>query len=642
MDKIKRDVLITNRVGLVDSINVNDGLYTQLLAKRVLSQRQVNRIKGNGRPEEEQVEELLNELSKKECFELFCEALIADNQEHIVKKYLQLPAAKETVASEASVAPPPACTNAGNPVCQPAQVQSLGATEASSPLKRTCPSSSSSTVLLIKENDNNLYIRYADETPEKHPRLTEQAVAFQPDETRYMMKHFVAEDTEQDGELDNRIMVPNVASRSILMSNPQSLDNPNIQDKSRYATAFGKEGDFIRLSSFGTSSKFIKLSPSLPSFDLTVLAAQKALHSVPRKPFTAPETESSRFQGDAVDTMALKTATWITNQNQNYMPDNSINDTIKKWDSLATNMQSSKSYRHVEILPDIGIGDMEEIDLPDGCVNVKVEHTSKEFFLNNFKKAYPLRQIPRGYALIINVDEVVGKPPRKGTNFDRDNLCNLLTQLHFNIIVFNDSDGLSAQDIVNKLKAFARMKEHEDLDACFICLLSHGEEGYIFGTDGKRIPLEEIFMLFGNTNCKGLIGKPKIFIIQACRGGFLDKGVQMDEPDGGGVPVRSGCQLPSMSDMLICYPTQTGYYAWRNRARGSWYIEAIVQVFMRYAKNEDICAMLNRVNHVVSRKVSECNLKEMNSMSQMSEYKSTLRQPHLFLFPGIGMSSQGM
>lgn len=198
---------------------------------------------GNGRPQEEQVEELLNELSKKDCFELFCEALIADNQEHIVKKYLQLPAAKETVASEASAT---ACTNAGNPLCQPSQAQPLGTTEVSSPLKRTCPSSSSSTVLLIKENDNNLYIRYADDTPEKHPRLTEQAVAFQPDETRYLMKHFVAEDTEQDGELDNRIVVQNVKSHSILMSNPQSLDNPNIQDKSRYATAFGKEGEFIR------------------------------------------------------------------------------------------------------------------------------------------------------------------------------------------------------------------------------------------------------------------------------------------------------------------------------------------------------------------------------------------------------------
>ena len=39
-----------------------------------------------------------------------------------------------------------------------------------------------------------------------------------------------------------------------------------------------------------------------------------------------------------------------------------------------------------------------------------------------------------------------------------------------------------------------------------------------------------------------------------------------------------------------------GYYAWRNRDRGSWYVEALVQVFMKYAKCEDLCTMLNRVS----------------------------------------------
>ena len=56
-----------------------------------------------------------------------------------------------------------------------------------------------------------------------------------------------------------------------------------------------------------------------------------------------------------------------------------------------------------------------------------------------------MRRIPRGLFLIINVDEVEGKPPRKGTNFDRDNLMNLLCRMHFEPVVYNDSDGLSAQ-----------------------------------------------------------------------------------------------------------------------------------------------------------------------------------------------------
>lgn len=56
-----------------------------------------------------------------------------------------------------------------------------------------------------------------------------------------------------------------------------------------------------------------------------------------------------------------------------------------------------------------------------------------------------MRRIPRGKALIINVNEVEGKPPRRGTNIDRDNLNNLLTQLHFDVTVYNDADGLTAK-----------------------------------------------------------------------------------------------------------------------------------------------------------------------------------------------------
>ena len=73
--------------------------------------------------------------------------------------------------------------------------------------------------------------------------------------------------------------------------------------------------------------------------------------------------------------------------------------------------------------------------------------------------------------------------------------------------------------MVEKLREFAARTEHASSDACIICLLSHGEEGFMFGTDGKKIPLEEIFLLFDNRHCPALLNKPKIFFIQACRGG---------------------------------------------------------------------------------------------------------------------------
>ena len=73
-----------------------------------------------------------------------------------------------------------------------------------------------------------------------------------------------------------------------------------------------------------------------------------------------------------------------------------------------------------------------------------------------------------------------------------------------------------------KLQDFSQHTGHEDAECAVICILSHGEEGYIFGADGKKFELDAVFSLFDNTCCKHLMGKPKIFIIQACRGGKKD------------------------------------------------------------------------------------------------------------------------
>ncbi len=48
----------------------------------------------------------------------------------------------------------------------------------------------------------------------------------------------------------------------------------------------------------------------------------------------------------------------------------------------------------------------------------------------------------------------------------------------------------------------------------FVCvLLSHGEDGRIFGTD-DYIELKELFALFRGDCGKSLVGKPKLFFIQ--------------------------------------------------------------------------------------------------------------------------------
>lgn len=59
-------------------------------------------------------------------------------------------------------------------------------------------------------------------------------------------------------------------------------------------------------------------------------------------------------------------------------------------------------------------------------------------------------------------------------------------------------------------------KEDHSCSASFVCvLLSHGDEGVFFGTDGS-IELKRLTSLFRGDHCKSLVGKPKLFFIQVC------------------------------------------------------------------------------------------------------------------------------
>ena len=146
MDKAKKNILIKNRVGLVENINIEDGLLTQIASQQILTQRTIKSIevkdilRENFRQTQsyctclqkheqlkivkihhyfflqakktsfEKVEELLDKISLKiNGFEALRDALIANEQEDIVDLYLKLPTEEvekpqkeETVISQES------------------------------------------------------------------------------------------------------------------------------------------------------------------------------------------------------------------------------------------------------------------------------------------------------------------------------------------------------------------------------------------------------------------------------------------------------------------------------------------------------------------------------------------------------------
>ena len=170
--------------------------------------------------------------------------------------------------------------------------------------------------------------------------------------------------------------------------------------------------------------------------------------------------------------------------------------------------------------------------------------------------------------------------------------------------------------MTRELNAFSALSEHADSDMCVVCLLSHGNSGLVFSTDGREVSTEWVLRKFNNEGCPALKGKPKFVLLQACRGDEPDYGFvpRLDTPvdDGstatdakvseqiflnkmkfrygvhgktffilqGVAPAKRQFQAkdPTWEDMLIAYATVPGYVANRNLYRGTWFVESICHV----------------------------------------------------------------
>ncbi|XP_058292920.1 caspase-3 isoform X4 [Hylobates moloch] len=127
---------------------------------------------------------------------------------------------------------------------------------------------------------------------------------------------------------------------------------------------------------------------------------------------------------------------------------------------------------------------------------------------NSYKMDYP----EMGLCIIINnknFHKSTGMASRSGTDVDAANLRETFRNLKYEVRNKND---LTREEIVELMRDVS--KEDHSKRSSFVCvLLSHGEEGIIFGTNGP-VDLRKITNFFRGDRCRSLTGKPKLFIIQ--------------------------------------------------------------------------------------------------------------------------------
>ncbi|XP_017494575.1 PREDICTED: caspase-1-like [Rhagoletis zephyria] len=205
-----------------------------------------------------------------------------------------------------------------------------------------------------------------------------------------------------------------------------------------------------------------------------------------------------------------------------------------------------------------------------------------------------MNHLKRGRCIVLNYKHFSSQElrAREGTEKDGFSLKKTFENLNFDIETHENLTLNETFDVLQK----ESNRNHESYDCFVLCILTHGSNGILHCKD-RQLKTEQIFNLFTANRCRSLVGKPKLFFIQACQGEMFDSGTLVHDS-----PVASPGYflIPNYADFLIFYSTYPGHFSWRNSSKGSWFIQELCEVLEQYNEKYDLMTMLT----IVCRKVA--------------------------------------
>ncbi|XP_055970792.1 caspase-1-like [Sorex fumeus] len=197
-------------------------------------------------------------------------------------------------------------------------------------------------------------------------------------------------------------------------------------------------------------------------------------------------------------------------------------------------------------------------------------------------------------ALIICNMEFEHLPKRTGADIDVKGMRKLLQDLGYSVEV---KENLTSSDMVMELKAFAARPEHVSSDSTFVVFMSHGLREGICGkrhseTSPDILDVDQIFRSLNTPNCPNLRDKPKVIIIQACRGGREGATWVKDsaEEDSGNSRLTledfeedAIRKVHEEKDFIAFCSSTPNHYSWRSPEKGSLFITKLIEKLKEYA-----------------------------------------------------------
>ncbi|XP_077508544.1 caspase-14-like [Amblyomma americanum] len=285
-------------------------------------------------------------------------------------------------------------------------------------------------------------------------------------------------------------------------------------------------------------------------------------------------------------------------------------------------------------------------------------------------EAYRMQNWPRGRCIIIGNMAFGGLAEERHCSFgDVMRMRRLFLALHFDCTV---AINLTSDEMKELLEWAAQPEQQKNADCLVVVLMSHGRQNYIYGVDFKPLHLyEDIYERFNNENCPALQGKPKLFFVQACRGGQHNFYPRLPRNCHQFIPeqaIRSQAYSYNTSVMIlmqgtkdvlltyivltyntsvyetsqitpfrlvhgrevlyIAYATIPGFVALRDERIGSWFVSAMYAVFVDDVHNKSLDGLMRRIHALIVRLASRDGVRQTPCTEQLGWRKK------LYFYPG--------
>uniref|UniRef100_A0A3B4EY08 Caspase family p20 domain-containing protein n=1 Tax=Pundamilia nyererei TaxID=303518 RepID=A0A3B4EY08_9CICH len=222
-----------------------------------------------------------------------------------------------------------------------------------------------------------------------------------------------------------------------------------------------------------------------------------------------------------------------------------------------------------------------------------VDCQSDHFLLNYLLfQVYPVTKdsMSNRIALLINNIDFNGKmSKRNGAEQDQQAMLKLLGHLQYEVVLH--------QDLTAEVVFTARTCSFTS-NSVFVVVMSHGGFGTISGSDQVDFEIDKIYECLNTKNCPDLRDKPKVIIIQACRGVEVDLSRQSLATENIGSPSENAkAGVVHVEKDFIGFHSSTRYTSsYRHPNRGSHFIHHICDVFRAVCCQDHIEELLKKVN----------------------------------------------